>query len=58
MGFSGYQRLRLRKATEDELLPELVFALDAESLQEKTQTEPARPPEKSPKKKVAKEKEI
>jgi hypothetical protein len=32
--------------------------LDAESLQEKTQTEPARPPEKSPKKKVAKEKEI
>lgn len=40
MGFGGYGRLRLKKATEDEKYPELVYAVDAESLQESKEAEP------------------
>ena len=32
--------MRLRKATEDENYPELVYSVDAESLQEKIEGEP------------------
>jgi hypothetical protein len=39
-GFSSYGKLRLMKATEDENYPELVYNLDAESLQEQTEAEP------------------
>lgn len=34
LGFGGYGRARLEKATEDEMYPALVYAADAESLQE------------------------
>jgi hypothetical protein len=44
LGFGGYGRRRLRKATEDERYPKLVYTLDAESLQEKTEGEPSRKP--------------
>jgi len=37
MGFGGYGRLRLQKATEDELYPELVYTTDAEAIQEKAE---------------------
>jgi len=40
MGFGGYGRNRLRKATEDILYPKLVYNLDAESIQEKIEGEP------------------
>lgn len=40
MGIGGYGRARLRKATEDELYPDLVYTLDAEGLQEKVEAEP------------------
>lgn len=42
LGFGGYGRRRLRKATEDEKYPKLVYTLDAESLQERTEGEPSR----------------
>lgn len=42
-GPSGYKRLRLRKATEDEQYPELIPTIDAESWQEQTEAEPGRP---------------
>ncbi len=48
LGFGGYGRRRLRKATEDDKYPKLVYTLDAESLQEKTEGEPSR--KKKPKK--------
>lgn len=41
LGLGGYGRHRLRKATEDELYPELVYTIDAESLQEKVEGEPS-----------------
>lgn len=41
MGFNGYARHRLQKETEDKKFPKLVYNLDAESLQEKTEAEPA-----------------
>jgi len=40
MGLGGYARMRLRKATEDENYPELVYSVDAESLQETIEGEP------------------
>ncbi len=40
MGLGGYARNRLRKATEDENYPELIYSVDAESLQEKVEGEP------------------
>jgi hypothetical protein len=42
MGFGGYGRLRLKKATEDEKYPELVYeaGVDAESVQETVEGEP------------------
>lgn len=48
MGFGGYGRLRLRKATEDEKYPELVYSagVDAESVQEKVEGEPGKPKKK------------
>jgi hypothetical protein len=52
LGFGSYGRNRLRKATEDENYPELIYAIDAESLQEKVEAEP---PIKKTKKKKAKE---
>jgi hypothetical protein len=53
MGFSGYGRMRLRKATEDEKYPELVYAqgVDAESVQEKAEGERPKTPATPPKKK-------
>ncbi len=39
MGFNGYERLRLRHATEKEKYPELIYAMDAESLQEQVEGE-------------------
>lgn len=51
MGFRGYRRLLLKKATEDEMYPEVVLAVDQESSQEKTEAEPK-------KKKVAPKQEI
>lgn len=35
MGFGSYERMRLRQATEKELYPDLIYNMDAESLQEK-----------------------
>jgi hypothetical protein len=40
MGFSNYGRMRLRHATEKEQYPELIYAVDAESLQETMEAEP------------------
>ena len=40
LGFGNYGRLRLRYATEKEKYPELVYTLDAESLQEQVEAEP------------------
>lgn len=40
LGFGGYGRHRLRKATEDEIYPELIYSMDAESLQEQVEAEP------------------
>lgn len=37
MGFGGYGRLRLQKATEDDMYPELIYTADAESIQEKAE---------------------
>jgi hypothetical protein len=42
LGFGGYGRRRLRKATEDDKYPKLVYTLDAESLQERIEGEPSR----------------
>lgn len=44
MGFGGYGRMRLRKATEDKKFPELVYSagVDAESVQEKAEGEPGK----------------
>jgi hypothetical protein len=42
MGFGNYGRQRLRYATEKEKYPELVYALDAESLQEQVEAEPGK----------------
>jgi len=51
MGFANYGKLRLKFATEKDKYPELIYALDAESLQEQVEAEPARPkPKPKPKK--------
>ena len=34
LGFGGYGRSRLRKATEEENYPKLIYTMDAEALQE------------------------
>lgn len=49
MGFGGYGRQRLRKATEDEKYPELIYeqGVDAESLQETVEGEPGKPKPKA-----------
>ena len=39
LGISGYSKMRLRKATEDDIYPELDYAVDAESLQETVEGE-------------------
>ncbi|MDX9788989.1 MAG: hypothetical protein RBT11_19600 [Desulfobacterales bacterium] len=39
LGFGGYGAARRRKATEDDQFPDLVYNLDAEALQEKTEGE-------------------
>ena len=46
LGFGGYGRNRLRKATEEKNYPELIYTLDAEKLQELSEGEPS---EKTPK---------
>ena len=51
MGFNGYKRLRLKHATEKEEYPELIYSIDAESLQEKVEGEPKKPARKPLKKK-------
>jgi len=52
LGFNGYGRMRLRKATEDEKYPELIYEMgvDAETVQETTEGEPGKKTE--PKKTV------
>jgi hypothetical protein len=50
LGFGGYGRRRLRKAMEDERYSKLVYTLDAELLQEKTESKPSR--KKKPKKDI------
>jgi hypothetical protein len=57
LGFSGYGRYRLQKATEDEKYPELIYAggvdtLAAESTQEKVEGEPSKPKPAPAKKKM------
>lgn len=54
MGFGGYGRLRLQKATEDSRYPELVYSagVDAEKVQETTEGEPGKIT--APKKKLVK----
>ena len=42
MGFGNFRRLRLRYETEKKMYPELPLAMDAESIQEQLQAEPAR----------------
>ena len=42
LGIGGYTRSRLKKATEDDTFPKLVYTLDAESLQERTEAETKR----------------
>lgn len=56
LGFGGYGRQRLRKATEDDKYPELVYEIgvDAEITQEKAEGE--KPKEKNAKKETNKEK--
>lgn len=56
LGFGGYGRQRLKKATEDEKYPELVYeqGVDAEAVQEKAEGE--KPKEKNVKKEIDKEK--
>jgi hypothetical protein len=39
MGFGGYGRMRLRKATEEKRYPKLIYTMDAESLQERVEGE-------------------
>jgi hypothetical protein len=61
LGFSGYGRYRLQKATEDEKYPELDYAagvdtLDAESQQEKVEGEPGKKPAPAKKKLVVRKK--
>lgn len=54
LGFGNYTQLRLRKALEDKLYPKLVYNVDAESMQESAEGEPAKkttekkPEEKKP----------
>lgn len=43
MGFGNYKKLRMAHATEQEDYPELILTADAESTQEKSETEPSRP---------------
>jgi len=49
LGLGGYGRMRLRKATEDEMYPELVYTVDAETLQEDTETGNPPKPKAKPK---------
>jgi len=44
LGIGGYARMRLRKATEDEMYPELIYeqGVDAESMQETIEGEPGK----------------
>ena len=49
MGFGGYPRLRLRKATEDYYLPKLLYGADAEQLQEKIEGEKPKAKNNNPK---------
>ena len=42
IGFGGYPRQRLKKATEDRNYPKLVYTVDAESIQEKNEAEPGK----------------
>ncbi len=41
MGFRGYRKLRLRKATEDKMYPPTILAVDQEAYQETTEGEPS-----------------
>lgn len=47
MGFGAYHKGRLQKETEKKEYPSLVYNLDAESIQEKKEAEPAKPKSKS-----------
>ena len=49
LGLGGYARMRLRKATEDEIYPELVYTVDAEKVQEETETGNPPKPKAKPK---------
>jgi hypothetical protein len=50
LGFGGYARARLRKATEDDKHPKLIYesgSVDAEQVQEKSEGEPGKTPPKT-----------
>jgi len=49
LGIGGYARQRLRKATEDRKYPELLYNVDAESLQETLEGEPSKTVKSKPK---------
>lgn len=51
LGFGSYGRNRLRYATEENRYPDRVYALDAESLQEKVEAEPGKKQETGTEKK-------
>jgi hypothetical protein len=42
LGFGNYGKMRLRHATEKEVYPELIYSMDAESMQEQMEAEPTR----------------
>ncbi|RJR46025.1 MAG: hypothetical protein C4576_11390 [Desulfobacteraceae bacterium] len=54
MGFRGYKRLRLQKATEDKKYPKTILAVDQEQHQELTEAEPSKTKKQSPKPKPQK----
>jgi len=58
MGIGNYGQMRLKKAEEDDIYPELIYTLDAESLQEKVEAEPAKSKETSKNDKTSKSKEF
>jgi len=48
LGIGSYGQMRLRKAEEDDQYPELIYTLDAESLQEQAESEPKKEETKKP----------
>lgn len=51
LGFRGYRKLRLQKATEDKKYPPTILAVDQEAHQESVEAEPPKKPKDEPQKK-------